>query len=64
MEAALKQLYKTLKNNLGRVGLEESWYVIWAFTRHFLFPNGTLKDFPNDIETPPEIMDHKNWQEK
>ncbi|MFA6106261.1 MAG: hypothetical protein WC745_01165 [Patescibacteria group bacterium] len=53
-------LYKPLKNHLGKLSINESFYVIWAYSNHLQFGNS----FPSDIETIPEFINAKSLPEK
>jgi len=53
-------LYKPLKNHLGKLSINESFYVIWAYSNHLQFENF----FPGDIETIPEFINAKSLLEK
>jgi len=54
------QLYKPLRNHLRQLSIEDSMYVLWAYSQHYAFKN----KMPIDIETIPEFRDAKDWHEK
>ena len=55
MKEEIKATYRTLKNNLSRVGLEDSWYVLWAYSLAIQFPKDIGK-FPKDIQVDLEVL--------
>lgn len=56
----LFEFYKPLRNNLSKVCLEESLYVVWAYIQHIIH-NSTI---PPDIEVAQEFLRKSHRGEK
>lgn len=51
-------LYKPLRNHLGKLALDDSFYVIWSYIQHYQFNN----KFPQDIEVALEFLNQDHIQ--
>ena len=52
--------YKPLRNHLQHLSLEDSLFVLWAYSQHFAFGN----NIPPEIEVIPEFVQAESWPEK
>lgn len=52
--------YKTLRNHLQKLSLEDSLFVLWSYSQHFAFNN----KISNDIEVALCFIQAKSWPEK
>lgn len=52
--------YKPIRNHLNKLSVEDSIYVIWAYSQNLVFGH----NIPGDIQTIPEYNNANSWIEK
>lgn len=57
MNPKIYEIYKPLRNHLGKIGIENAYYVIWAYINFFQFDSYS---FPLDIEVHESVINGRN----